>query len=566
MGTVAFIFISSTIIWCLPGLYLSAALNVSRKRTSALVLVCGWCLNAAIGYAVFWFFFVNRFAGIASLYSIYVAILAMLISLKFQPKVWKELRAPDVWIPTALMLVTAVFYLSILTDCQGDDPRVNAAAHRFLSADLPSDNLIPRIFANRLYTGELFLKQPDGSDPRILLGNGTHFGTWRSSDRPPLQTGIELIQLPIAELMNWDVRVQHHVAGLLVQCIWIPALWALCRALKIPVRTIAIVLTVCIFSGFFLLNSLYVWPKLLAAGLGMLALAVIVGDQWRSAGDEISRACLAASLAALGMLAHAGVALFYPAIAIVAWRFRFVTQARAALLSAFVFALWLLPWTAYQKFYDPPGNHLLKWHLAGDIEIDDRSFLQALCDAYSTMTISKFASNKWENSKALFGSDCKPVAFIWPSREDQFYHVFKTLGVLNAGWLALIALAGLWSADIASLKRGAMLLAMALASMLLWILVLYLPGGTVIHSGSYALIMALFAGLAILISNFPIWFAISVLGIQIFHFMLSWAFGDLPAGAALRPGMAAFTVAMALGILGALAALARSGKRWVGEQ
>ncbi|WP_225852883.1 hypothetical protein, partial [Haemophilus parainfluenzae] len=58
---------------------------------------------------------------------------------------------------------------------------------RFLpGGSLPPDNILPYLFAERLY---------HGIDPRPLLGE------WQSSDRPPLQAGLLLLQALLTGLV-----------------------------------------------------------------------------------------------------------------------------------------------------------------------------------------------------------------------------------------------------------------------------------------------------------------------------------------------------------------------------
>ena len=42
----------------------------------------------------------------------------------------------------------------------------------------------------------------------------------------------------------------------------------------------------------------------------------------------------------------------------------------------------MAPWSAYQKYGDPPGNRLTKWTLAGVVEVDDRGTAEAIFDSY----------------------------------------------------------------------------------------------------------------------------------------------------------------------------------------
>ncbi|WP_457395555.1 hypothetical protein, partial [Roseateles sp. P5_E1] len=49
-----------------------------------------------------------------------------------------------------------------------------------------------------------------------------------------------------------------------------------------------------------------------------------------------------------------------------------------------------MPWIAYQRFIDPPGDRLIKWHFAGKVPPGTESALHALVDAYSHLTPSQW--------------------------------------------------------------------------------------------------------------------------------------------------------------------------------
>ena len=54
----------------------------------------------------------------------------------------------------------------------------------------------------------------------------------------------------------------------------------------------------------------------------------------------------------------------------------------------------MAPWSAYQKYGDPPGNRLTKWMLAGDAEIDDRGIAETIIDAYGEAGFGGTLHNK----------------------------------------------------------------------------------------------------------------------------------------------------------------------------
>jgi hypothetical protein len=125
------------------------------------------------------------------------------------------------------------------------------------------------------------------------------------------------------------------------------------------------------------------------------------------------------------------------------WRVR-----RLALVGVTALLL-LLPWALYQAFYDPPGNRLIKMHLAGVERADDeRSSLQAIRDAYRDTPWDTLARNKRSNFRVTYGYATLRswVALDRPAlREGQFYAIFQTLGVLNLGFpIAAVLVARRW--------------------------------------------------------------------------------------------------------------------------
>ena len=62
----------------------------------------------------------------------------------------------------------------------------------------------------------------------------------------------------------------------------------------------------------------------------------------------------------------------------------------------------LLPWVLYQKVYDPPGNRLLKWHIAGVIDVDSRGFLEALYQSYKNTDVIENIKRIHSNLNLLY--------------------------------------------------------------------------------------------------------------------------------------------------------------------
>src|ERR1700722_1760589 len=102
----------------------------------------------------------------------------------------------------------------------------------------------------------------------------------------------------------------HHgvgrVLGTVLQSAWLPGLWVVFRVRGVSAGRAWAAVLAAAATGVMCLNTLYVWPKMLAGALALCVLAILLsrdpGDRWRGAG------VLAAALAALSMLSHGGTA------------------------------------------------------------------------------------------------------------------------------------------------------------------------------------------------------------------------------------------------------------------
>ncbi|KGF72013.1 hypothetical protein DO97_13335 [Neosynechococcus sphagnicola sy1] len=425
--------------------------------------------------------------------------------------------------------------------------------------DFPGDNIIPRMFAERLYKG---------IDPRHLHGD------WQSSDRPPLQAGMILLQRPLMNLTHWSGGLQYQILATIIQCSWVPATWSLCRALCLPRRILAMVLAFSIFSGFYLFNSLFVWPKFLAGALTILAVTILVTQIRRGQRPTWLQVILGAIALALGLLAHGGVVFTMPILFVALLVPAYFPGWPRAIAGLALLSLLVAPWSAYQKFYEPPGNRLVKWHLGGVIPIDHRSTWQTIRDSYQKLTFPQVLSHKWDNAKTLLGSwrisrpnwrqlGDRSTFNTW--REEEFFYVFKALGILNLGWLlALRPIPARMRRQRYERQFVWLLLGAGLSSSLVWILAMFGPGTTVIHQGSYATMTLLFVGLSILMSRLPQWLAALLLGIHIASFFVIWILTtpNLPAHTLLgAPNFLAILIAVlaTVGMVKILSDLAHTG-------
>lgn len=202
----------------------------------------------------------------------------------------------------------------------------------------------------------------------------------------------------------------------------------------------------------------------------------------------------------LGLQAHAGVAFSVLALPFLAayWRPWRAISARSAVVAATLAIGLMAPWIAYQRFYDPPGNRLVKMHFAGIADIDARSTTQALADTYRALTWREYLQGRLANvQQQWFGA--YPIALesaIDWVQWQQFYRHVPLIGFLWVGY-ALLFTRGARPArsdlpDHADnpeepLHLTRQLAWFALITMAIWIGVMIVPSSTMIHQGSYVM-------------------------------------------------------------------------------
>ena len=162
-----------------------------------------------------------------------------------------------------------------------------------------------------------------------------------------------------------------------------------------------------------------------------------------------------------------------------------------------------LPWQAYQKYSDPPGNRLVKESLAGDDGFNHRGVLSDAVSAYRETGLGGTLHDKAENFVAIAGAARLRISsrMLWfvvhgrfhdadaAMRTMGFFYLLPSLGLLLIG-APLIAL-GRWRNHIRSAEWSFATTAFAVFVLgtVLWGLIMFgnQAGGAVIHEGSYLL-------------------------------------------------------------------------------
>lgn len=367
------------------------------------------------------------------------------------------------------------FYILVvhLFETIGDRNIEWITANRWI--ELPIDNEIPRRFADKLY---------NGLDPRGFLS----VLDWSSSDRPPLMTGFILFFRPVFEFLQIPSESSAYAAGIGFHLIWIPILLNILRSLKISLLFSVIILLGFVFNGFIFYNTVFVWPKLGAGALLIYAFFIYN----RVGLLEIKNTIIIAILSSLAWLSHGGVSIsIVPILLIVLARPKFY-KIKYLIISASVVAILCLPWTAYQKLYDPPGDRLLKWHIGGQPNAIEKSLTETIHESYSNITFDQWIENRKLNFMRLFGDHFLYLSSFHPSSSQRivndFFFFFRSqeIIILLSLFLTIYLLfKKRFKYLVSDLYKGRLYLILLFLSLIFWVFLLFMPKSTVIHQGSY---------------------------------------------------------------------------------
>lgn len=499
----------------IPGFWIHAKYPDKIIYDDSLILLMSFAFIALFGYVTFWAFFINHLLGKCLTGVLMIGTFYVFLRKHSRLNIIRIVISSEVFWPLILTFSVGLFYILVLALEDGSPPFPCNAAVRFLH--LPSDNILPFKFTERLF---------HGNDPRLIHGD------WLSSDRPPLQTGIILSQRHLGSVFR-DAMLHYQLSATILQCIWIPAVWGLCRKIGLFFSNIAIIFMFLIFSGFFLLNSVYVWPKLLS-GAFVTGAFVLLFKQVKQERQFNERIFIAAILSGLGMLSHGGVIFTLLAITIFLLSPSMFPGLKQAMIGLVTFMIIMIPWVSYQKYYEPPGNRLVKWHIAGVIAIDSRSAWETIVDSYKNLSWNDFIKNRKANVGALWkGHFFSPIGLANGQKQNiEFRYLINALGVLNVGWFVWLFI---YFRSIIGIRRQPqyirtlkLIFHVSLTAVFIWVMLMYIPGSTIIHQGSYATMILIFCFLAIIVSSFPRFLLIFIIVLHITDFFCTWVYPKHP--------------------------------------
>jgi hypothetical protein len=497
------------VVVLLPGL---GALAVLGRRLDAPVLRLTTLLVASgtAGMLVFWVAFLSPAAGTALGAAVAIASIAALAL----PGAWDAVIDPDVLAPVALVAVAVALYSGVAFLDGGLAQPTRAMFDRLWAV---FDNRIPEQFAVNIV---------DGRPVHGFVQVGWHF-----SDRPPLQSAMLVPQY----VLFGDRDLGYQFAATALQATFVIGTWALLRSIGTRVFATAAAIALILPTGVLFFNSVYVWPKLLAATFVLLAVALVfapVGD--RGSPRHTLRLALIAGAALLATLAHGSS--MYPLLALVPFAIvrlgltRHVGRSLLVLMAAFL--VLYAPWSAFQKYEDPPSNRLAKWHLANVIDpSDQRSTLTAMLDSYGNAGVEGTIRNKLDNITTLvWRDDYAGVAATWGwhgwisdvriVQQELFLPSMLPLGLVT---LVLATRRGRRAA-----ARMGPIAGWIAAALLVWCLLEFgghPPSRTVVHNGSLAPLVAALGLCALLAVRFDRRLAWLMAGGQVLAFGVVWVDG-----------------------------------------
>lgn len=494
------------VIFLLPGL--AAMITISRyyRIHECFKLPIIFTSIGILGHlAVYLYLFANEWGKLFSLLTNIGSISILIFSRrKLLHEFSKQLNST----PIILIIITALFIWSTAMITYSRESSIEVSKFRFCAAST-TDSIIPYLFAERLYFEEPL--QPFA-------------GEWLTSDRPPLQTGLFLLQRPFL----LKSLPQYHVLGAILQCTLFASVFHFVFSIFRDRKLALISVLLSLLCGLTLQNAFYVWPKLLSASFVFYAYALLfVTEQELIRGKKL-RWILMGLSASLALLSHGGsiFGLFaLPFCILLRPSFRKIQYPIIAALSFFAC---YSPWVTYQKLVDPPGDRLLKWHLAGSPEVDDRGSLEALFDAYSNLSFHDWwrarnknfeaVTRKWEQYFPLLHPKYAAQGFF-KFKKYNFIHFVFSLGVLNAAWIGLLVLFLKRTNEASRIRE---LFCILISGLFFWCVAIYTPGRTTLWQGSYFL-----SYLAIILATTAFYriskyLAYGVLSIQALIFIFVW--------------------------------------------
>ncbi|HSX42989.1 MAG TPA: hypothetical protein VLF59_02785 [Candidatus Saccharimonadales bacterium] len=517
-----------TLAFLIIGLWLGLKVLRFRLFPQEFLYILSIASSLLIFYALFFVYLASPDTGheltIAFIAYSPLALWSLIQTVRRQPAQLKFIR--NYFLPPlAITAVVFFMYSGLLYGCRYGvgtfDPR-RPANNTFCSIrEFPLDNGLPEMY------GAFVLKH----EPKDLVID------WSIADRPPLQIGATI---PVQDLnptaQPSTISNFYNLFSIFLQLSWIGVVWAIFQRFKIRRRYQVVLFVGFCATGFFYLNSVFVWPKLLAAALTVAGMAPFIGT-------PLTRKLLrflpvGLGLIALGLEAHGGVIFtIIPFACFLVYKFLKLgpidrSDYKPIIAAIIILLAIMVPWQAYSSSITT-SNRLVKYQFANVTEASDkRGTIKTLIDAYTNLTPGEWAHNKLQNLRTLIdGTGNEGFIYICPidhvvasrdecakQRDLAFFSTLFSIESFVFGTIFLIYQAVKRQLD----KFDKEALIIISAYLILWVLLMFAPGSTVVHQGSYAteILMFLLAGRAIYRSS-PRFLSILVAA-QLIIFYAAW--------------------------------------------
>jgi hypothetical protein len=532
----------------LPGIAATLAAMRLGVRDVPVLLGIGLVGSGAAAFIAFWAYFADPTIGQAWNWVLALGSVWVIFLCAYRGNLDRELLR-SLRIPLLLWVLGSVFIVYLGFIHGGTENAIGMSGMRY-AGGLPSDNDIPRYFA------EWFAAEGHHGTPPPYPPD------WLMSDRPPLQVGYVLSQESITVA---DTQTLHYeILCVVVQQLWIVGLWALLVAGRARRLTMGLALLAALVSDIAITNGFYVWPKLIAASFLLAALALVISPRWPEWGRNWRHGALLGALLGLAMLAH-GASVYGLIPIVIIGAFRAIPSWGWIGAAAVVGIVMMGSWSAYQRYDDPPGNRLVKWHLGGVTEIDNRGSLETIVDSYREAGLSGAIENKWNNVEDITGiarfnedvgdsldaiGEGSMKELLVSIRLYEFFEFLPMLGLLLIGPIAM-AIRRRHRESEDDWRFAIQALVFVGIGLVFWALLQWgTPGysSTIIHAGTLAIPLAAIAACAVGAAAVSTRLAIAVVAVHVLLALLIYTPSLTPlAGTAYSPIAA---VLAAVGLLG----------------
>ena len=277
------------------------------------------------------------------------------------------------------------------------------------------------------------------------------FGPWKISDRSPL---LSCLLFPAATILR---QFPHHIDAstqrmILQMCSfgilnsWVLPVWVALRRVRLREKERVVALLLLAATPFIFFNTVYIWPKLLAATFCLIQhLLLSTGIRERDRfSNQLFPIAVSGIAAGLAVMTHGSAALAVPAIYAAALFRRTRGRWLQLTLSGAVALLTVVPWLVWTKLAAPTTNPLPRFLLTADFGFSQpgsRGVLESALQMYQTMPFSTWLQAKLVAAKTLLGLDLSiarmtlapfkdPFQGVESIRAFQFFFLAPSLGLL----------------------------------------------------------------------------------------------------------------------------------------